>query len=188
MKERMDFEQHADDLLDHALASYTPITPRVGLEDRVRARLSASSQPARRLVLISWNWAIASALTASIVLAVLLRSHSTSTPQSNVAKQARSYVVANSAEAEKTMNAVPSHSDLVRRAMTPRAHAHQPTQLQLIAQLVSNGPEAITSLARIADEQQKPIEIQPLAIKPSEIEWIQVKPIEENPAETGDAL
>jgi hypothetical protein len=189
MKEHIDFEPDTEDLLDRALASYTPVSPWLGLEDRVRARLSVSAQPSRRLPFFSWVWAVTSAFAVAIILALLLRSHLTIAPQNNATNRiGSSRIVANSAETESVMNAVPSHSYLERHSRSLRTHTHQPSQLQLIAQLLASGPGAIASLATAEKEQQTPIEVKPLAIKPLEIEPIQIKPIEEKPADAGGAL
>jgi hypothetical protein len=71
--------------------------------------------------------------------------------------------------------------------MNPHLTPRQPTQQQLIAQLLANGPETVASLARLAEEQDKPIEIKPIAAGQLVIEPITITPIEDNPADPGGA-
>jgi hypothetical protein len=68
---------------------------------------------------------------------------------------------------------------------TPRFIKPLPTQQQLIAQLLANGPEAIASLARAQEQQEKPIEIQPLNDDELIIEPIRITPMDDNSAEPG---
>jgi hypothetical protein len=74
---------------------------------------------------------------------------------------------------------------------TPHFAQPQPTQQQLIAQLLANNePGAIAALARDLardnDKLDKPIDIQPLPDDPIVIEPIKITPINNNPAEPGD--
>lgn len=70
-----------DELLDHALASYTPATPRLGLEYRVRARLAVSGEASNRrsFTFWPWVWGAAGALAAATVLVAVL--HRSPAPQ-----------------------------------------------------------------------------------------------------------
>jgi hypothetical protein len=174
-----------DELLDCALASYTPVTPRLGLAERVHARLAASAQPARRSVFLPFVWTVTGTFAVAIVLAVLLQSHTVSSSQSNAAILAVPSAITDSAQSEI---APPAPSRLIHRSRIPHFHTRQPTQQQLIAQLLANGPEAIASLASAEEEQEKPIEIKPLVVDPLVIEPIKTTPIEDNSAKTGGTL
>ena len=69
--------------LDLALASYTPGRPRLGLEERVRARIAVAGPIQRRTRLpLLWMGAVAAAavLAAAVLLLVMLRSHTQPTP------------------------------------------------------------------------------------------------------------
>jgi hypothetical protein len=52
---------------------------------------------------------------------------------------------------------------------------------------MANGPEAVASLATLAEEQEKPIDIKPLAADQLVIEPINITPIDNNPAASGGA-
>jgi hypothetical protein len=88
MRDNVDSRQvNSDDLLERALASYTPVSPRAGLEGRMLARLAAAEEPARRRAFAFWPWVwgATGAVAAAIVLTVVLfRSSVPSAPQNPV--------------------------------------------------------------------------------------------------------
>ena len=59
-----------DRVLDAALAEYTSVEPRAGLEDRILANLRDAEKRASQYGL--WNWGFAVALAATIVMGVAL--------------------------------------------------------------------------------------------------------------------
>jgi hypothetical protein len=63
-------EDESDRALDAALAEYTSVEPRAGLEERILANLRAADSPtiARRW----WNWRIAAVVAATLIIAVSL--------------------------------------------------------------------------------------------------------------------
>jgi len=169
-----------DALLDRALASYTPAASRPGLESRIEARLDAASPAPRRAFSL---WLIpAAALAAAVVLgAVLLHFRAPSAPPNHAQVHPAASLPAPAvpwllATAPPSRPAQASHA----------AVASQPTQSQLIGQLLAKDPEAIASLAQAEDEQDKPIAVQPIHDDPLTIEPIQIPPIDDNPgAPTG---
>ena len=178
--------ENVDELLDRALASYTPAAPRPGLEDRLQARLAAAIQPAApgsRLAL-RWLWAASAALAASVALIAVQHLSHTPVLRPEVANNP---VHPQPAALHAPTYPRPSMPSQPIHAPSPR-RATQPTQRQLIAQLLANGPEAIPSLVRADEEQDKPIEIQPIRFDPLVIEPIHITPIEDSPAEAGGSI
>jgi hypothetical protein len=176
--------QHAvfDEQLDRALASYTPAATRPGLEQRLLAGLAAEpGLPARRsLPAFGWAWAGAAAIAAALLLAVLLRPPAPLAPSSNLAGVSA---------VEQPAAALPSPQSVRRPrrivALPLPVTLPQPTQQELIAQLLANAPETIASLAKAAELQDRPLAIEPLPADSLAIEPIQIAPIEDNPAEAG---
>jgi hypothetical protein len=178
-----------DALLDRALATYTPAHPRPGLEGRVHAGLdsAAGSARSRERIPMLWVWAAATALVAVLLGGSILRPHARSAPANLAASRARPSIptiqVPNRHPAASPAH--PSGKLTARRTPKPQLIPRQPSQQQLIAQLMTNGPEAIASLARDDDKLEKPIDIPPLPDDPIVIEPIKITPIDDNPAEPG---
>jgi hypothetical protein len=62
-----------DALLDRALASYTPATPREGFQVRLQARLTAESEPPRRPSFsMQWAWATPAIVATALAVAAIL--------------------------------------------------------------------------------------------------------------------
>jgi len=181
-----------DALLERALASYTPAHPRQGLEDRVRARLNsaAGSAHSRERIPMLWAWASATALVAVVLAGLTLRPHARSAPADLAAVPPGPSIPTNPTiqipdrHPAKALVHPPSKLP-ARRTQPPRMTPRQPSQQQLIARLLANGPEAIASLARDDDKLDKPINIQPLPDDPLVIEPIKIKSIDDNTAEPG---
>lgn len=178
-----------DDLLDRALAGYTQAAPRMGMEKRLQARLAAEISAHQRMVFSRpWIWAVASPFAvAAVLLTVLMRPHTPATRQTlaEVASNSATVAAAGGPQAGDEIHSVRQSAADRRKAQG--FAIRQPTQQQLIAQLLANGPEAIASLAKASEEQDKPVNIQPLAHDPLVIEPIKIEPIEDNPAESGDS-
>jgi hypothetical protein len=180
-----------DALLDRALSSYTPAHPRLGLEDRVRARLNtaAGSAHMRERIPMLWFWAAATALVVVFLVGLTHRPHARPAPANLAAAPERPSIPnlqTPNRHPAKTLAHSPGNLQASRQSplLTPR----QPSQQELIAQLMANAPEAIASLARDDDKldnQDKPIDIQPLSDDPLVIEPIKITPIDDNPAEPG---
>jgi hypothetical protein len=183
--------------LDLALASYTPGRPRLGLEERVRARIAVAGPIQRRTRLpLLWMGAVAAAavLAAAVLLLVMLRSHTQPTPENLTAVQTGPPVQtvpipgAHRAPVSSQGSSKPPRKVPQKPRLTPRPH----TQEQLIAQLLASGPEAIASLARLhssfEEQAGKPIAIQPLPADPLVIDPIKTTPIDDNPAEPGGSF
>ena len=182
-----------EDLLDRALATYTPPSPRPGLEDRIRARLDAAaalprSQPRFSLPL---PWAIAAVLAAAVlILAVLLRPHPSAVPEHLARVQPNPPPPRVLAPAAPRPAATPHSScrPSIPHATPSLLTPPQPTQQQLIAQLLTNAPEAIASLARVEAQQNQPIAIQPIPENPLVIEPLRIPPIDDNSAGPGGSF
>jgi hypothetical protein len=182
-----------DSLIDRALDSYTSRASRPGLEQRVLFSLASvtagsRSHPRlwnRRLV---WTFAVAAMLVIAVAVQVGLRhDHSeVAVIQHSSIDQARppapAVLVPEKPGTESALE--PSRKPLRNLTQNPR----RPTQQQLITQLLANAPEAVASLARLAEEQEKPIDIQPIAAGQLVIEPIKINPIDDNPADSGGAL
>jgi hypothetical protein len=183
-----------DDLLDRALATYTPPLPPSGWEDRLQARLAAAAQaPSRHPRPVPlWLWVPSFALAASAILAVFLFRVHTPAVRPNLATN-QTHAVSPSvpipltprpAAAPHIAPAASLHYTAVSRP-TPR----RPTEQQeLIAQLLAKAPEAVASLARADEEQGKPLVIQPLPSDPLVIEPIRITRIDDNPAGSGGSF
>jgi hypothetical protein len=180
-----------DHALDLALASYTPAEPRLGLENRVRARLvaDASTTQSRAPFSMQRFWVATGIFAAAILLVALLRTYIRA-PQPNhgAIHQAPSVPVVPVPQRLRTA-ALPTPSRrspanrIVSQRSTPLVTQQEPTQQQLIARLMANGSEAIAVLAKDDDKLDKPINIELLPDDPLVIEPIKVTPIDDNPAE-----
>jgi hypothetical protein len=182
-------------LMDRALASYTPARPRLGLEDRVLARLNATASSARgrERIPMLWVWASLTALAALLLVGLTLRPHARPVP-ANLATVPSGPSIP-SIPITQNPDRHPAIA-LAHSSSKPRASRTQPSlptpsgpsQQQLIAQLMANGPEAIASLARDDDKLDKPITIQFLPDDPLVTEPIKITPIDDNPAESGGSF
>jgi hypothetical protein len=186
----IDENDNLDNLIDRALASYTPRVARPGLEQRILASVTAdgSTRPQMR----SWKlaWAASAALAAAAVLFVALILSRPPAPGPGLAMDQGHPPVSGLNTPVPSRSAVPSrpvHPVPLQRAATPLA-ARQPTQQELIAKLLANSPETIPSLARAAEEQDKPIDFQPIRVDPLVIEPIQITSMEDNPAGTSGSI
>src|SRR5438270_10501553 len=65
-------ERKFDEFLDSALADYSNVEPRTGLEGRILARLSSSATEAESRTWLRWWPAVTAFAAAVIVLAILL--------------------------------------------------------------------------------------------------------------------
>jgi hypothetical protein len=178
-----------DALLDRALANYTPAHPRLGLEDRVRARLNsaAGSVHSRERIPMFWVWAGAAVFVAVLLVGLTLLPHARLAPPDHATGPAGPSTPTIQLPDRHPAIAL-AHASSKRQASRthpPRLTSRQPSQQQLIAQLLTNGPEAIASLARNDDKLDKPINIQPLPDDPLVIEPIKITSIDDNAAETG---
>lgn len=191
-----------DALLDRALATYTPVNARPGLEDRVRARIAVEPERALEAAVSYWRWAWIGgiALGAALLLMGVLRLSSHHGPPLPITAH-----TVPAPPAPQQGNASPrlAGTQIAKprigihhvSARTPnvlqRGHTLQrgPSQQQLIAQLLASNPGAIAIMARGEDpsrgDHDKAIEIRPLEDKSLEIEPIQIKPLDESPASTG---
>lgn len=180
-----------DELLDGALAAYTPASPRPGFEERLWARLEAAVQAPVRRVWLMRPWLLASGMAfAFAVLAVaLFRPHPAITLP-KVADNHRHSPLTETTPSTAHHPAAP-HLHSARQAshhgVTARRSPARPSQEELIARLMANGPEAIASLAREAEQQSKPIETKPLPDDPLVIDPIRTPPIDNNSAQAGGA-
>jgi hypothetical protein len=181
-----------DVMLDRALSSYTPAHPRLGLEDRVRARLDSaagSAHGAKRIPML-WVWAAVTALAVVLLVAITLRPHARPAPANLAAAPSRPSIpliptiqIPDRHPAIALAN--PPAKLPVNRTRPLRLTPRQPSQEELIAQLLVNGPKAIASLAQDDDKLEKPINIQPLQDDPLVIDPIKIAPIDNSTAETG---
>jgi len=176
-------------LMDRALASYTPAHPRLGLEDRVCARLNSAADSALsgKRVPMLWVWATAAALAAVLLVGLTLRPHARPAPADLAAAPGRPSIptIQNPDRHPAIALAHPFGKVPASRSQQTQQTPRQPSQQELIDQLLANAPEAIASLARDDDKLDKPIDIQPLADDPLVIEPIEITPIDDNPAEPG---
>jgi hypothetical protein len=189
-----------DALLDRALASYTPAEPRLGLEDRVRARLNvaASSPHERTRFPLRWISAAAGAFAfAAVLTAVVLRSHTPPAPPNLAAvggeasvpsmRVPDSFPTNAPRQPSKRLTANPAPRPRLAHDLNPR----QPSQQQLIAQLLASAPEAVASLAGTQssslteDQPDKPIVIEPLPADSLVIEPLKITSIDDNSADAG---
>ena len=181
-------KDNLDNLIDRSLASYTPREARHGLEQRILAVVAAGSSPRK----LSWKpvWAASAALAVAAVLLVALLLSRPFTPGSGLAGNKRQPQVPGLSASAHSQPAAPSPS--IHRApiqrIAPPTPARQPTQRELITQLLANSPEAVASLAQTAEEQDKPIDFQPVRVDPLVIEPIQITAIADTPADTGGSI
>lgn len=191
-------QDELDALLDCALASYTPAHPRPGLEDRVHARLNATagSTQGRERIPMLWVWASATAFAALLLVGLTLRPHARPVPANPATVPSRlsiptipsSPIILNSDRHPAIALAHSSGKPRASRTQPTLPTPSGPSQQQLIAQLMANGPEAIASLARDDDKLDKPITIQSLPDDPLVTEPIKIIPIDDNPAESGGSF
>jgi hypothetical protein len=191
-------QDELDALLDRALASYTPVHPRLGLEDRVHARLNAASGSAegRERIPMLWVWASAAALVALLLVGLTLRPHAGRVPANLATVPSRLSIpsvpsipiIQNPDRHPAIALAHSSGNPRAIRTQHPPPIPSGPSQQQLIAQLMANGPEAIASLARDDDKLDKPITIQSLPDDPLVTEPIKITSIDDNPAESGGSF
>jgi len=116
--------------LDEALVSYTPTEPRIGLEERIRARLAAegqASQPRRRMTL-RWLWP-ASAVLAAISVAVIVHDWRTS---AGPRQQPNRASVGPSAEASRSRQETHPVPRPVAGSAKPRGTRHRGPELSAI--------------------------------------------------------
>jgi hypothetical protein len=79
----------------------------------------------------------------------------------------------------------------VRREVSGRQPSRQPTQEQLIAQLLAMAPQAVSALGRSEDEDPNvPIHIEPLhedqvVVEPVEVRPVRIEPINDEFAQDG---
>jgi len=183
-----------DSLIDRALASYTPGKSRPGLEQRVLSSLDSvidECRPRRWNWRLIWTFAVAALLMIAVAVPFWLRHghsgiavaryHSVDHSSPSVPAVLAPYTPLTATALQPSQN--PSRGPTKNPRLAPR----QPTQQQLIAQLLANGPEAVASLATLAEEQEKPIDIKPLAADQLVIEPINITPIDNNPAASGGA-
>jgi hypothetical protein len=191
-----------DALLDRALISYTPAERRLGLENRVRARLAdiADSPHSRARVPRQLIWAVTSVFAVAALLLMVFRPHARPTPTNLTVAENRAQdsdqagTSGPAATIVPTLKAAPSSQPSVKPPANPTPKPrlmHRPAQAQssqqeLIARLMANGPEAIASLARDNDKLDKPISIQPLPDDPLVIEPIKITPMDDDPAKPGE--
>jgi|HubBroStandDraft_1064217.scaffolds.fasta_scaffold257781_2 hypothetical protein len=186
-----------DALLDRCMAAYTPVEPRVGFEHRVRARLAdaVDSPQSRAWFSMRLIWTATAVFAAAALLLVLFRPHARPTPAnltvahdgSQTGPSVPTATIMSSVEgaaSSQPSRRSPANPTIKQRPI-PHFAQTQPTQQQLIAQLMANGPNAIAALAWSNDELDKPIGIQPLPDDPLVIEPIKIAPIDDNPAEPG---
>ena len=159
-----------DHLLDSALARYAAVEPRMGLEERVMARLQAGAQqPSRR----SWlQWGLATAL-AVIVVAAALAWKSSRVPHPEIANCPPAAI--ENPSTQKTNSAPPATGEVavvkhpavrktsMRSAVANTAAAHpkldqfpspQPlsTEEIALAQYVKNFPKEAQLVAQAQEE------------------------------------
>lgn len=181
----IDEKDQMDNLIDQALESYTPREARPGLEQRIMAMVVAGSSLQKR----SWKpvWAVSAALAAAAVLFVALFLSRQPAPGSGQAGNQRPPQLSGWSApipSRPTAASQSIHRATLQRAAPPHT-ARQPTQQELITQLLANSPEAIASWAHAAEEQEKPIDFQPIRVDPLVIEPIHITSMEDNPADTG---
>jgi hypothetical protein len=181
-----------DTLLDRALSSYTPAHPRLGLEDRVRAGFdsAAGSAHSRERIPMLWVWAGAAALVTVLLAGLILRPHASREPAHRASVPSGPSTPSIPANQLADLHPARARAHPSRRlpasaAQPPRLTPRQPSQQQLIAQLLANGPEAIASLARDNDQLDRPIDIQSLPVDPLVTDPIKITPIDDDPAEPG---
>jgi hypothetical protein len=73
-----------DTRIESALAAYTPAAPRIGLEDRILARLAAEGQ-SRSVLSSYWLWAPVAALTAALAVLAIHQHRAPSVPSPRLA-------------------------------------------------------------------------------------------------------
>lgn len=185
-----DFAGEQDDpdaleaLMDRALLSYTPAHPRLGLEDRVRARLDSAAASRERVPML-WVWAAATALVAILLAALTLRPHARPEPANLDAARESTAIPTIQIPGRRPAIALahPPNRLSASHTQSPQLTPREPSQRELIDRLLANGSEAVASLARNDDKLDKPINIQPLPDDPLVIEPIMITPIDDNPAE-----
>jgi hypothetical protein len=174
-------------LLERALASYTPAQPRPGFEDRIHVRIAAAAQSLPSRSGLTWIWAPAAALAVVLLVMGLLRFHTQPAPSNLDAHQLRSRPsVPPSGPPRIPALAHASTKKQLTPSQKPARPASVTTQEQMIAQLLANRPEAVAYLAKAADQPEKPLEIKPLLDDPMVIEPIQIRPLDDNPADPGE--
>jgi hypothetical protein len=182
-----------DAFLDRALASYTPAEPRLGLENRVRARLAVVADSPHSLARVPMQliWVAASVFAVATILLMAFRPHARLTPTNLTVAQAGpslpSAPIVTGLEAESPSQPIgkPHADPALKPRLRHRSAEAQPSQQELIARLMANGPEAIASLIQNNDKLDKPISIQPLSDDPLVIEPIKITPIDDEVAESG---
>jgi hypothetical protein len=187
-------------ILDRAMATYTPVEPRIGFEDRVRARLAvaADSPHSRAWIPMRLIWTATAVCAAVALLLIAFRPHARPAranltvaqdgTQAGPSVPTAPVVTSLNAAASSPPSWRPPANPTLKRRLIPRSAPAQPSQQELIASLLANGPEAIASLAHDDDKLGKPIDIQPLPDDPLVIEPIKIAPIDDNPAEPGGRL
>jgi hypothetical protein len=200
----MDEQDRLDNLLDRALATFTPANARPGLEDRIRARIAADTPSTQGQIAHPWRWIWAAGFAvaaAILVLAVVLRIHPRTTtnlpttahtlPARPVPKPPQVLPRPVAAHNPAKLRGGPRHAPPEQAKMLKHGPELQrgPSQQQLIAQVLASSPQAFALMARAQKpsgvDPDKPIEIRPLPDDPIVIAPIEIKPLEDSSAETG---
>ena len=174
-----DYNRANDDLdraLDAALAKYSAVEPRAGLEDRVLANLR--TEQSRETTHNWWRWTLAAVLATAVVVAVAMGWRSSRPIQPVIANHPPTETQ-NPPEPERQAvnhgeNAVPSpHHRTVRRTITHQSNAvaaanpkldqfpsPQPLseQERALARYVRDFPQEAELIARMQEESEREIQ------------------------------
>jgi hypothetical protein len=148
-------DRKLEELLDHALADYSNVEPRTGLETRILARLATANAEAPRTTWLRWWPALSLAAAALVVLAIFLASPKTvnkievkqtppALPNSTTLSPANSQQLA-TLQPKKGNHRHPA----TQRASNAVATVSQPPQLTAIKQDVFPAPSPLTDQEKL---------------------------------------
>ncbi len=161
-----DEQEWLNNRIDHALASYTPLEPRPGLEQRILASVAATGRPRS----LSWKplWALA---TAAALVAVVAIPFALKPTRPNLAALP-------TPTAEHTPQAAPAAANTTRPTFTRPLRPAGPRR-ELPANLGQSSPGHLAPATfaeplAIAPIRNQPLTAEALELKPITIDRIQI--------------
>lgn len=159
-------EDELDHILDAALAKYAAVDPREGLEERILAHLRAAEGPVQGLAWGSW---LATAVTALVIVAVVLAWRSGKTAHPQIANrpgtttqttantqnplQSETQAVSRGAKAAPGPRPAPTHRSIARDSLAPVMEAYPKLDQFPSPQPLSEQEKILASyVARFHDE------------------------------------
>lgn len=143
-------EKRIDELLDAGLAGYSDVEPRVGLEDRILARLSGAGAEPERSAWLRWWPAWGLALAAAIALMVVISMPKQGKPVEAVKETPKTISHVGPTVAPKQMaTTVAPHVIHERRTHVALTRPAEGSPLAVAKQPVFPAPSALTDQERM---------------------------------------